>query len=877
MVISDRYLLAILASVCFLLPLKVCDASPPAGIAWEYVPELSDEFSVQHVNSANDGINRSKWWDFHPTWTGRLPSQFNADNTRVEDGKLKISATSRLEAFSPDFDPTTQHWMDTGVVTTRAEAWPGYYFEASIKVADVSAPSSWWLRQGSKSEIDILENVGRPTNPDQAFRETKMSYNTHFFDPGPNVIVGSEGPDSSTVGQLVDDNGDPLFVRDHFITYGMWWESPTSIRFFYNGNELAQVQPGGSIDEGLNMIFDMEVFNFAGLPTIASLQDSTRNTMQVDWVRVYRPQSAAAPLANLVDNPGFEVSHPNQAARPDLWSDCGKYDGCGADTPFETRTNQLAKSGDWSLRIDNQLPNSFTQFKEIGTRDNVYSVLPGQTVHQEVWLNLQQAWDNGEPSDEKFVFAVRLNGDPAQPRTGAGRVVDANGNVLTTFDDPVEFGRELSINDLFGGSQLNQWVKLEYDYVVPELDALGNPVEFVTTISYIDNKTSTTPVGGVMFVDDFSFSIADAPVAGDLDGDGDVDHADIDALATAVRLNATSDRFDLNNDGVVNFSFNATPESDSDHLIRTILGTEYGDANLDGEVNIIDLDLLGQTFGNESGWRFGDFNGSGNADLIDLDLLGQTYGFTAPSALEVVPEPRTMWQLAIGLVILLPMATIASRRRLAVLVAAGVLFLLTSPTAQATLVVTDAMNRATVTVTSAPSAATGFTTYTFSVAPVLGSQEVTAIEAVFQAAEIRQVNPNDELTVFTDFNGFIPAGEDVSGDSQFLFDRDDDLALVASGLGAPFEDSTTLRASFTLQDSAAIQTAQPFAQVVLPDAEAGIFTATIAVRDIGVVQEGLPAVFTSVSFGAVAIPEPTAALCGLLVTNVGLLRRRHAG
>jgi len=45
---------------------------------------------------------------------------------------------------------------------------------------------------------------------------------------------------------------------------------------------------GGPFDEPQYLFFDTEVFTWDGLPTIESLQDPARNTMQVDWARGWK-------------------------------------------------------------------------------------------------------------------------------------------------------------------------------------------------------------------------------------------------------------------------------------------------------------------------------------------------------------------------------------------------------------------------------------------------------------------------------------------------------------------------------------------------------------------------------------------------------------
>ncbi|MEM7681556.1 MAG: dockerin type I domain-containing protein [Planctomycetota bacterium] len=67
-----------------------------------------------------------------------------------------------------------------------------------------------------------------------------------------------------------------------------------------------------------------------------------------------------------------------------------------------------------------------------------------------------------------------------------------------------------------------------------------------------------------------------------------------------------------------------------------------GDANGDGDVDLLDFDILAGNFGAGpgavGGESIGDFNGDGNVDLLDFDILAGNFGFTSPSA---VPEPAS--------------------------------------------------------------------------------------------------------------------------------------------------------------------------------------------------------------------------------------------
>lgn len=152
-----------------------------------------------------------------------------------------------------------------------------------------------------------------------------------------------------------------------------------------------------------------------------------------------------------------------------------------------------------------------------------------------------------------------------------------------------------------------------------------------------------------------------ALVAGDFDYDrnaglapglvGDVD--DIDILTSFFDVNGfDSDGFDLTGDHLVD-------DADLTELVEVIMGTAFGDANLDGSVNVVDLDILATNFSLTGGWGDGDFNGDGVIDILDLGRLATSFGFTAAQvtdlaaafnagdvegglAIPAVPEPATL-------------------------------------------------------------------------------------------------------------------------------------------------------------------------------------------------------------------------------------------
>ncbi len=132
---------------------------------------------------------------------------------------------------------------------------------------------------------------------------------------------------------------------------------------------------------------------------------------------------------------------------------------------------------------------------------------------------------------------------------------------------------------------------------------------------------------------------------GDFDLDGFLDADDIDLLFA----NLGNPSYDLNNDG------NADT-FDVRYLVRTLMNTEYGDADLDGDVDIQDYNLIALGYGDSGGWANGDFSGNGAVNSSDLTILKIFFGFQSTTPSLAIPEPASI-------VILSTITLLASRSR----------------------------------------------------------------------------------------------------------------------------------------------------------------------------------------------------------------------
>jgi len=144
------------------------------------------------------------------------------------------------------------------------------------------------------------------------------------------------------------------------------------------------------------------------------------------------------------------------------------------------------------------------------------------------------------------------------------------------------------------------------------------------------------------------------PIAGDIDFNGAIDTHDVDWLRHAANEPQLYRAiFGISAVEVADFTGDGSVDiADLDHLLRTILGTDYGDLNLDGVVDHADAVAWQVGFGSPApaGYGRGDIDGSGDVDGGDFLTLQRQFG--AGSALSdelrAVPEPTALTMTLLG-------------------------------------------------------------------------------------------------------------------------------------------------------------------------------------------------------------------------------------
>ena len=141
---------------------------------------------------------------------------------------------------------------------------------------------------------------------------------------------------------------------------------------------------------------------------------------------------------------------------------------------------------------------------------------------------------------------------------------------------------------------------------------------------------------------EWGFFIVDAtpalPLIGDIDGNGQLDANDIDQLTIAIQNGNTSASLDLDGDGSVSLE-------DRTFLISEIMGSSFGDTNLDGSFDSTDLVrvFISGTYEDDidfnSSWAEGDWNGDRDFSSGDLIAAFSAGNYEDTSGSQTVPEP----------------------------------------------------------------------------------------------------------------------------------------------------------------------------------------------------------------------------------------------
>ena len=267
-------------------------------------------------------------------------------------------------------------------------------------------------------------------------------------------------------------------------------------------------------------------------------------------------------------------------------------------------------------------------------------------------------YSGADPIADKFV-------DNSGPFDRLGTQLDLNDTGGVVFDATLDDG----VSGLFTGTDpiadrfVDSTGLFSTTFLSPRMNDSGNILFFAmldsgvsglftgpdpTTDTLVDDSGPFEAIGGGLINNqgDFLFSaVFDAGRIGIFNGPDIVDDRIIatgDALfgSTLTGIGGARVFNDLGQ-----FAFSYTLDNGTSGI--AIASPEVpGDANGDGQVDLLDLDILGANFGAiDATIAEGDFNGDNVVDLLDLDILGQNFATAAAS--RAAPEPANSLLFAI--------------------------------------------------------------------------------------------------------------------------------------------------------------------------------------------------------------------------------------
>lgn len=158
------------------------------------------------------------------------------------------------------------------------------------------------------------------------------------------------------------------------------------------------------------------------------------------------------------------------------------------------------------------------------------------------------------------------------------------------------------------------------------------------------NDTASNNQGGTAYYDNYSVMTAGV-IVGDFNHDGIVNAEDIDLLRIAINTNSPDPIYDVNGGGLDGTDFT--------YEVQTIIGSAFGDADLNQQVTFTDFVSLSTNFGSSgTGWGQGNFNLDDITNFADFVAIANNWGIDLSSGVLTetpAPEPASSTLVFAGL------------------------------------------------------------------------------------------------------------------------------------------------------------------------------------------------------------------------------------
>lgn len=298
----------------------------PDGMKWEYQADVSDDFNYNmEATSKRITFGPNGLWTnwYHNNWAGPGLTIWKDENVIVADGQLQLITTrvnGETETFNTNSGEGTGKATRLGAVSSKRQIVFPVYIESRAKVPNsVLASGTWLLSPDDTQEIDFLEAWGG-----EAVRNTlgANSNLSDFIHLSHHVFIRKPFEDYQPKDQTTWHTN-PLIENwnDAFHTYGVYWESPISLKYYIDGKLVKTTEgldnktnprkdgidpkgftgkPVKSIDntrtglsKPMDILITMEDQDWraarGSTPTDEEILNKEDHTFRVDWIRVYKP------------------------------------------------------------------------------------------------------------------------------------------------------------------------------------------------------------------------------------------------------------------------------------------------------------------------------------------------------------------------------------------------------------------------------------------------------------------------------------------------------------------------------------------------------------------------------------------------------------
>jgi len=242
--------------------------SPSLDGSWAVLPELTDEFDGEELDS-------NKWRNKDLGWTGRHPSYFEPNNISLENGELHLkSQVISSQNDLPKGIRNKGYTHSVSAMKSRVKIKYGY-FEVRAKPADANYWNSFWFYDHTPddwTEIAPFEIVGS----ENYLLRTAHLYRTPSY--------------RGTVDNHIKAQEEIFYPADYNVTeyhiYGLDWNKD-NITWYVDGVEVFSVV-NEHWHQDIYMIFDTEVS-----PKWPSIPDSSTSpaTFKIDYIRSWKRKS----------------------------------------------------------------------------------------------------------------------------------------------------------------------------------------------------------------------------------------------------------------------------------------------------------------------------------------------------------------------------------------------------------------------------------------------------------------------------------------------------------------------------------------------------------------------------------------------------------